>query len=319
MYISEAVSIATAVPCLFPPHERDQRIIVDAAVSTVSPVWLAANYKDDLPIVVLKPLSYEDFKFRKNLIGYVGELFHASASARDWYSIQADPRVRVVEINFDNIQTEDFNLNTAQLNRMFFNGEQAIQNLLPVLWQKQVRQAPTAIPKSLTGDDLGERQATNMIRQYRSLLGKKRNQIFIGYSDADEAWLDKLMVMMKPFLNKTGLSIWSNKSMHGGDHIESEIQEALDNAKVVLLLVSADFLADESKWKRELPYCIEAARKNDLKLLWVPVRTSDYSLTDLMDFEPLLDPNRPLLELNDGEKEEALLEIVEHIKKALVM
>jgi hypothetical protein len=38
-----------------------------------------------------------------------------------------------------------------------------------------------------------------------------------------------------------------------------------------------------------------------------------------MDFEPLLDPNRPLLELNDGEKEEALLEIVEHIKKALVM
>lgn len=62
-------------------------------MSTFSPVWLAARYADDCPIVVLKPLAHEDFRFTRNVLGFIGELFHAGASARDWYNIQSDPRV----------------------------------------------------------------------------------------------------------------------------------------------------------------------------------------------------------------------------------
>ncbi len=320
MMASEAISIGTAVPGMYPPHERDQRIIVDAGVSTLSPVWLAARYTDDCPIVVLKPMSYEDFRFTRHVLGFINELFFTAATARDWYSMQADPRVRVVEINFDNVNVDDFDLSTEQLNRLFFNGEQAIQNLLPFLWQKPDRSAlKSSGSQMLRGDDLGERQAVEMIQRYRSLLGKKRNQIFIGYTDEDEVWLDRLMLMLKPFLAKTGLNIWSNKSIEAGETIESEIQTALESAKVAVLLVSAEFLADDSTWKRELPYCIEAAHKDELELLWIPVRASAYQDTELVEFRAVHNPERPLNSLSESDKDQALLDIAERIKTALLL
>ncbi|MCE7926689.1 MAG: TIR domain-containing protein [Haliscomenobacteraceae bacterium CHB4] len=318
MFVSEAISIGAAVPGMYPPHERDQRIIVDAAVSTFSPVWLAARHADDCPIVVLKPLAHEDFRFTRNVLGFIGELFHAGAAARDWYNMQSDPRVRVVEMNFDNVRVDDFALSTAQLNRLFFNGEHAIQNALPYLWQQPDRTAAPADAKTLSGDDLGEYQATAMIQRYRALLGKKRNRIFIGYSDEDENWLDRLIVMLKPFLHKTGMNIWSNKSLHAGDTVESEVQAALDSAKVAVLLVSPDFLAEDSSWKQEIPYCIEAARRGELELLWIPVRASAYQDTELAQFRPARDPEQALAGLEADEQDTALLDVVQRIKEALL-
>ena len=97
------------------------------------------------------------------------------------------------------------------------------------------------------------------------------------------------------------------------------MQAALSSAKVAVLLVSADFLAEDSTWKRELPYCIEAAQNNELELVWIPVRTSDYQYTDLTHFEAAQDVEHPLASLEEeGEQDKVLLSIVERIKKALL-
>lgn len=320
MMLSEAISIGTAVPGMYPPHERDQRTIVDAAVSTLSPVWLAANNRDDCPIVVLKPVAQEEFRFTRNVLGFITELFYAAASARDWYTMQADPRVRVVDINYDNVRIDDFSLSTAQLNRLFFNGEHAMQSMLPYLWLQPERVVQAAAPH-LSGDDLGERQATRMIQRYRALLGQKRSQIFIGFSHEDDDWVKRLEVMLEPFRHKTGLNIWSNKALLAGDVVEKEVQDALERAKVAVLIVSPDFLAEDSTWKRVLPYCIEAHRNEELELLWVPVRPSDWEGTDLAQWRDCAacDPEQPLAGLDENaEQEKGLLEVVERIKKALL-
>ena len=58
MRVAEAVEIATAIPLAYPPHQVGDRLIVDAAIATQSPVWLTAAveplFEERLPIVVLR-------------------------------------------------------------------------------------------------------------------------------------------------------------------------------------------------------------------------------------------------------------------------
>jgi NTE family protein len=75
MLVAEALKIAVAVPFVYPPHERPGRLLVDAAVVSRSPVWLATVHDDELPIVVLKPTSSSDANPPKNVFTYVELIF----------------------------------------------------------------------------------------------------------------------------------------------------------------------------------------------------------------------------------------------------
>jgi hypothetical protein len=46
--------------------------------------------------------------------------------------------------------------------------------------------------------------------------------------------------------------------------------------------------------QHELPTLTAAARAGRLKLLWLPLRPSDYSSRELSTFQALVDPQKPL-------------------------
>lgn len=313
MKVSEAISIATAVPVGFPPVRRDHRVIVDAAVSTASPVWLASEQADDCPILVLKPQSFEDFGFMRDIGAYLGELFRASSESRDWYMFQADPRVRVAEINYDDIRVDQFDLTPLQVKRLIYNGATAMNNLLPYLWSKPEKMLPIT---AFSADDAGEQRAADLISKYRAVLSQPRNQIFISYHKADRKWLDRMLLIMEPFKMRSGLQIWSDASIVYGD-IDQSIESALRSTKVAVLFVTADYLADSKLWKQQLSYFVEAAQKRELELIWVLGADCDYHSTDLTQFKPANDPERPLKNLSDPDQDTELTQIAQKIQEAL--
>jgi len=54
MRVTELLGIATAIPIVYPPHERRGRQLLDASVASYAPIWLASGQDEDLPIVVLR-------------------------------------------------------------------------------------------------------------------------------------------------------------------------------------------------------------------------------------------------------------------------
>ena len=97
--------------------------------------------------------------------------------------------------------------------------------------------------------------------------------IFISYSHQNESWKNKLLPQLHALEQAgIGMRVWHDRKIDGGDQWYPEIQEAMANAAVALLLISPDFLASGFITKEEVPYLIERQEKHGMLLIPLLVR-----------------------------------------------
>jgi hypothetical protein len=77
--------------------------------------------------------------------------------------------------------------------------------------------------------------------------------IFVSYSQKNAAWLEDLKPYLGLFENDGTLGYWSDQQIRPGEEWEPEINKAIDNASVVVLLVSREMLESEFILTKELP------------------------------------------------------------------
>ena len=145
-----------------------------------------------------------------------------------------------------------------------------------------------------------------------------RDQVFISYSHKDREWLEKFQVVLKPLIRRGVVTIWDDTRIQTGQKWRDEIQQALDSAKVAVLLVSPDFLASDFISESELPPLLEAAGRDGLTIVWVPVRDCLFGETEIKDYQAAWNPDRPLASLSAAEADKALVDISKKIKAATV-
>ena len=92
--------------------------------------------------------------------------------------------------------------------------------------------------------------------------------VFISYSHQDEAWKNKLLPHLHA-LEQAGveMKVWHDRKIDGGDKWYPEIQEAMNNAAVGVLLISADFLASGFCIKEEVPFLLDRQEKQGMLLV----------------------------------------------------
>ncbi len=72
-----------------------------------------------------------------------------------------------------------------------------------------------------------------------------RTKVFISYSHRDKEWLDRLQVHLKPLERAGIIDRWDDPRIKAGERWKVKIREALATAKVVVVLLSGDFLASD--------------------------------------------------------------------------
>jgi hypothetical protein len=144
-----------------------------------------------------------------------------------------------------------------------------------------------------------------------------RNIIFISYSHKDKKWLNKLQTMVKPLVQNSTISVWDDTRIKAGARWKEEIEQALEAAKVAILLVSPNFLESDFIAKHELPPLLEATKKQGPIILWVYISTCLYDRTEIEGYQAAHDISKPLDSLTRGKQNAVLADVCRKIEAAV--
>src|SRR5574339_386381 len=87
--------------------------------------------------------------------------------------------------------------------------------------------------------------------------------IFMSYSQEDEKEKDELLSHLG-ILRKTGVELWSVDQIRAGIDFEVEISQAIAQAKMAILLITAKFLTSEFILSKEIPTLLERRKYEGL-------------------------------------------------------
>jgi len=149
-------------------------------------------------------------------------------------------------------------------------------------------------------------------------MGAERTRVFISYSHKDTRWLERLKVHLKPYERDRLIDRWDDTRIASGQNWRKEIRNALDEAAVAVLLISADFLASDFIASDELPTILEEAETGSMEILPVILKPCGFRETSrLSRCQSVNAPENPLINLTEGEQEAVWVKVVEDISAAL--
>jgi len=144
------------------------------------------------------------------------------------------------------------------------------------------------------------------------------NTIFISYSHAepDRSWLARVHAHLRP-LERRGLqvTIWDDTQIQSGMEWQQEIANRLRNARIALLLISANFFQSDFVWRSELPVLLHAAENTGTVILPLILSPSRFSREpQLAQYQTVNDPKKPLISLSPGEQEQVLDDMASRVE-----
>ncbi len=96
--------------------------------------------------------------------------------------------------------------------------------------------------------------------------------VFFCYAREDEALLNKLKTHLRPLQRQGLLDLWHDREIQAGANWEQEINRRLNDADLVLLLVSPDFMESDYCYGREMQKALERHATGECVVIPIIVR-----------------------------------------------
>lgn len=100
-------------------------------------------------------------------------------------------------------------------------------------------------------------------------------RLFISYAPEDITYLEQLKRQLAPLQRKSRLKVWNDREILPGKNWHDDIQQELDKANVVIMLISPDFLDIDKNyiWEQEMPKIKE--RHQNRNIVAIPIILRD--------------------------------------------
>lgn len=104
-------------------------------------------------------------------------------------------------------------------------------------------------------------------------------KLFLSYSHKDETLKDELANHLSTLRRQGVISSWDDRKILPGEEWDYQINENLNTADIILLLVSSDFIASNYCWEIEVTTAIERHNTGKARVIPIILRRVDWSDT----------------------------------------
>ena len=139
--------------------------------------------------------------------------------------------------------------------------------------------------------------------------------VFICYSRKDGAFLDQLRAALVPYERKGELTVWADELVEPGQTWEHEILSRLERARIIIPLLSNDFLSSSYCMEKELPRAMARREAGECEIVPVVIRACRYDKLDLGKIQAILPGGKPVNEHDKADP--AWLEVTMQLDRVL--
>lgn len=134
--------------------------------------------------------------------------------------------------------------------------------------------------------------------------------VFICYCRQDIRFKNSLIKSLKVGAQYSKFHIWQDGNIPYGEPWKNEIEKAIEEAKVAILLISDDFLGSKFIIKDEIPRLWKRKQENDIKIIPIIVSPCSWQLVPwLEEIEVLLKGERTLASMRPYQRNSVYVEV----------
>ena len=169
----------------------------------------------------------------------------------------------------------------------------------------------SAIARELTRT-LGTTQRTAGLR---SPVERRPARLFVSYAHQDREFVDELKRHLSLLMRRGDITLWSDAAILPGEVWTSKLSEEIEQADIVLLLVSADYLASDFAYMEEVPRLMRRAEEGTAIVLPLIIRPVAWADAPFATFQALPKDGTPVALWSN--RDAAWASVVEGIMSAL--
>lgn len=180
------------------------------------------------------------------------------------------------------------------------------EHLTPVLHKKPNQGGMASQPSSIV-------EPLPIQPESASQPNNRAIEIFFSYAHEDEELRNELAKHLKLLERQRVIKAWHDRDITAGDEWEREIEKQLNAAQIILLLISADFMASDFCWSVDLERAMQRHKAGEARVIPIILREVDWKEAPFGKLQPLPKNEKPIT--NWGNRDQAFADIAKSITK----
>jgi internalin A len=195
----------------------------------------------------------------------------------------------VIRANFDRIHGSIKNLKPVEIVPLPRQPDEFVSYANLLAWEKSGTDkfpmivdgsvAELDVQQLLNGvETVSERASADGARSSRDIERGRAARVFVSYSHKDERQLNELKTHLSPLERQNLIDTWYDRRIVAGEDFGQKINENINSADIILLLVSADFIASNYCYQKEMGRALERHAKREARVVPVIIRDVDWKV-----------------------------------------
>ena len=146
---------------------------------------------------------------------------------------------------------------------------------------------------------------------------KRTIEVFYSYAHKDEKLRNKLEMQLSLLKQQGHITNWHDRKIDAGQEGADKINEHLNTADIILLLVSSDFLASDYCYSIEMKHALKRHECGEARVIPIILRPVDWENAPFSGLHALPQDGKPVTSRSWGSQDEALFDVAKGIRKVV--